>query len=134
MPIDARRPPCSTATAGPAGRNRGRGRSPRCGWWRRNLEVHARLWGLDTAGTKKRIAAVIEPFGLGEVIDRPVDSFSGGQRRRLEIARSLVSEPDVLFLDEPTVGLDPRFRAELLAASRWRSCSSRRPSAAPTTT
>ena len=114
--------------------NSRRGRSPRCGWWRRNLEVHARLWGLDTAGTKKRIAAVIEPFGLGEVIDRPVDSFSGGQRRRLEIARSLVSEPDVLFLDEPTVGLDPRFRAELLAASRWRSCSSRRPSAAPTTT
>jgi len=81
---------------------------------RRNLEVHARLWGLDAARTQKRIAAVVDPFGLGEVIDRAVDSYSGGQRRRLEIARALVSEPEVLFLDEPTVGLDPRFRFELL--------------------
>jgi ABC-2 type transport system ATP-binding protein len=81
---------------------------------RRNLEVHARLWGLDTASTAARVAAVVDPFGLGEVIDRPVETFSGGQRRRLEVARALVSEPEVLFLDEPTVGLDPRFRFELL--------------------
>jgi ABC-2 type transport system ATP-binding protein len=81
---------------------------------RRNLDVHARLWGLDTGDAKRRIAEVTDPFGLGEVIDRPVDSYSGGQRRRLEIARALLSEPQVLFLDEPTVGLDPRFRFELV--------------------
>jgi ABC-2 type transport system ATP-binding protein len=81
---------------------------------RRNLAVHARLWGLDAAVAKRRIAAVVAAFGLDEVVDRTVTSYSGGQRRRLEIARALVSEPKVLFLDEPTVGLDPRFRHELL--------------------
>jgi ABC-2 type transport system ATP-binding protein len=81
---------------------------------RRNLGVHARLWGLDTAAAAERIGDVVDAFGLGELIDRPVDTYSGGQRRRLEIARALVSDPQVLFLDEPTVGLDPRIRFELL--------------------
>jgi ABC-2 type transport system ATP-binding protein len=81
---------------------------------RRNLEVHARLWGLTSAATRERICDVIEAFGLDELVDRPVDTYSGGQRRRLEIARALLSQPQVLFLDEPTVGLDPRIRFELL--------------------
>ncbi len=81
---------------------------------RRNLAVHARLWGLDPAAAARRIGDVVDAFGLGELIDRPVDTYSGGQRRRLEIARALVSDPQVLFLDEPTVGLDPRIRFELL--------------------
>ena len=81
---------------------------------RRNLELHARLWGVAPAVARSRIADVTEAFGLVDVLARPVDSYSGGQRRRLEIARALVSEPQVLFLDEPTVGLDTRIRYELL--------------------
>ena len=81
---------------------------------RRNLELHARLWGVTPAVARTRIADVTDAFGLGEVLARPVESYSGGQRRRLEIARALVSEPRVLFLDEPTVGLDTRIRYELL--------------------
>src|SRR5947208_1689895 len=81
---------------------------------RRNLDIHARLWGVDPATASGKITDVVEAFGLTEVVDRPVDSYSGGQRRRLEIARALVSQPRVLFLDEPTVGLDPRIRYELL--------------------
>jgi ABC-2 type transport system ATP-binding protein len=81
---------------------------------RRNLDIHARLWGLDAPAAKLRIAGVVDTFGLGALIDRPVDSYSGGERRRLEIARALLSQPKVLFLDEPTVGLDPRIRYELL--------------------
>jgi ABC-2 type transport system ATP-binding protein len=81
---------------------------------RRNLELHARLWGVAPAGGGERIGGLADAFGLSELIDRPVATYSGGQRRRLEIARALVSEPKVLFLDEPTVGLDPRIRHELL--------------------
>jgi len=77
---------------------------------RRNLELHARLW---SAGAE-RIESTAAALGVADLLDRPVDTYSGGQRRRLEIARALVSQPRVLFLDEPTVGLDPRIRHELL--------------------
>jgi ABC-2 type transport system ATP-binding protein len=81
---------------------------------RRNLEIHARLWGLDPSTATLRIDDAVDTFGLDDLIDRPVSTYSGGERRRLEIARSLLSRPQVLFLDEPTVGLDPRIRFELL--------------------
>jgi len=81
---------------------------------RRNLEIHARLWGVEPREAAARIDELAGTFGLAELIERPAGSYSGGQRRRLEISRALVSHPRVLFLDEPTVGLDPRIRAELL--------------------
>jgi ABC-2 type transport system ATP-binding protein len=81
---------------------------------RANLELHARLWGVARAQGALRIDELVEAVGLSELVDRRVETYSGGQRRRLEIARALVSAPKVLFLDEPTVGLDPRIRHELL--------------------
>ncbi len=81
---------------------------------RANLELHARLWGVAPGHAALRIAELSAAVGISDLLDRPVGGYSGGQRRRLEIARALVSRPRVLFLDEPTVGLDPRIRAELL--------------------
>jgi len=77
---------------------------------RRNVEIHARLWRAESSGIGELAAAL----GLTEILERPVSTYSGGQKRRLELARALVSKPQVLFLDEPTVGLDPRIRVELL--------------------
>src|SRR5262245_37024612 len=81
---------------------------------RRNLQIHARLWGVEPRRAARRIGELAPSFGIDGLLDRPVSSYSGGERRRLEIARALLSDPRVLFLDEPTVGLDPRIRYELL--------------------
>jgi ABC-2 type transport system ATP-binding protein len=79
---------------------------------RRNLEIHARVWGVGRL--RQRVDEIVGAFDLAEFVDRPVGSYSGGQRRRLEVGRALLSRPKVLFLDEPTVGLDSRVRHELL--------------------
>ena len=82
---------------------------------RRNIELQQRLWATPRT-TKDRAHEIAAMLGVDAILERPVATYSGGQRRRLEIARALVSQPRVLFLDEPTVGLDPRIRAELIDA------------------
>ncbi len=77
---------------------------------RENIAVRASFYGLKGAELKKRLGRVIDVVGLGECIDRPYGKLSGGQRRRADIARSLIHTPRVLFLDEPTTGLDPQTR------------------------
>jgi len=74
---------------------------------RRNLDLHARLWGIPPSAAASKITELAGVFGLSEVIGRPVDSYSGGQRRRLEIARALATRPRLLLLDEPAAGMNP---------------------------
>jgi ABC-2 type transport system ATP-binding protein len=78
-----------------------------------NLRFHAELYGMDKAVMNQRITQVLDMVDLGERRDSKVETFSGGMKRRLEIARGLLHSPRVLFLDEPTVGLDPQTRAAI---------------------
>jgi ABC-2 type transport system ATP-binding protein len=80
---------------------------------RQNLELHLKLWGVRPAEGRNRFSELTRIVGLVDLLDRPVSTFSGGERRRLEIVRALLSAPEVLFLDEPTVGLDTRIRHDL---------------------
>jgi ABC-2 type transport system ATP-binding protein len=78
-----------------------------------NLEMVGRLYHLGTRAARVRARELIELFDLAEAGDRPVKGFSGGMRRRIDLAGALVIDPQVLFLDEPTTGLDPRSRIAL---------------------
>ena len=75
-----------------------------------NVEMVGRLYGLSKAESRKRTGETLERFDLADAADRPSKTYSGGMRRRLDVAASLVGRPNVLFLDEPTTGLDPRSR------------------------
>ncbi|MGH3942663.1 MAG: ATP-binding cassette domain-containing protein [Pseudonocardiaceae bacterium] len=78
-----------------------------------NLQLIARLLGMSRRDAKRRAHALLEGFGLADAAGRAAKTYSGGMRRRLDLAASLVGRPQVLYLDEPTTGLDPRSRLDL---------------------
>jgi ABC transporter DrrB family efflux protein len=85
---------------------------------RENLEMFGRLFNLSREQAHRRAGELLERFDLAQAADRPARTYSGGMRRRLDIASSLLTRPQVLFLDEPTTGLDPRSRNEIWAIVR----------------
>jgi ABC-2 type transport system ATP-binding protein len=85
---------------------------------RENLILMADLYRLGRRPGRARAAGLLERFGLTDVADKPLATYSGGMRRRLDLAMTLVGDPRVIFLDEPTTGLDPRSRRELWAIVR----------------
>ncbi|MEU8258722.1 ATP-binding cassette domain-containing protein [Micromonospora inaquosa] len=80
---------------------------------RQNLELFGRLFRLSSREARRRAAELLERFGLDEAAGRSAGEYSGGMRRRLDLAASLIRTPRVLFLDEPTTGLDPRSRNQV---------------------
>jgi ABC-2 type transport system ATP-binding protein len=80
---------------------------------RENLGMVGRLYRVDAATVKSRADALLDRFELTDAADRPVKTYSGGMRRRLDLAAALMSEPPVVFLDEPTTGLDPKGRLSM---------------------
>ncbi|MEX2561851.1 MAG: ATP-binding cassette domain-containing protein, partial [Nitriliruptoraceae bacterium] len=83
-----------------------------------NLEMIGRLYRLGLKPSRARAHELLEQFDLTEAANRPVKTYSGGMRRRLDLAGALVAEPPVLFLDEPTTGLDPRSRTNMWSVIR----------------
>lgn len=75
------------------------------------LDMQGRLYGLGRADRDRRVAELLELVSIGDAIDRRIGTYSGGMKRRLDLAAALVHQPEVLFLDEPTTGLDPASRA-----------------------
>jgi ABC-2 type transport system ATP-binding protein len=78
-----------------------------------NLMIFSRLLGLSRSEAKRKSADLLEEFGLTDAAKRPLKNFSGGMRRRLDLAASLIARPPLIFLDEPTTGLDPRTRNQM---------------------
>ncbi|KAA9110476.1 ATP-binding cassette domain-containing protein [Microbacterium rhizomatis] len=78
-----------------------------------NLMLFGRLLGLSRADARRKAAELLDRFGLTEAARRPLKNFSGGMRRRLDLAASLIAQPPLIFLDEPTTGLDPRTRGQM---------------------
>src|ERR1700759_1553487 len=85
---------------------------------RENLEMFGRLFDLSAADARRRPTELLERFDLADAADRQARTYSGGMRRRLDLASSLLTRPRVLFLDEPTTGLDPRSRIEIWTVVR----------------
>jgi len=83
-----------------------------------NLEMVGRLYGMDRATASTRARELLEQFGLADAGDRPSKTYSGGMRRRLDLAGALVAQPPVLILDEPTTGLDVRSRQQMWGVIR----------------
>ena len=75
------------------------------------LDLQGRLYGLSAADRRQRVADLVDLIDIGDAFDRRIGTYSGGMKRRLDLAAALVHEPEVLFLDEPTTGLDPSSRA-----------------------
>jgi ABC-2 type transport system ATP-binding protein len=80
---------------------------------RENLDIFCRLQGITGKAVRVKSDGLLESFGLTDAANKPLQNFSGGMRRRLDLAASLISRPPLLFLDEPTTGLDPRTRSQM---------------------
>jgi len=85
---------------------------------RENLQLQGRFYGLGGRDLRSRIDVMLDRFGLGDAGNRIVGTYSGGMQRKLDVAMGLIHQPRVLFLDEPTTGLDPEARTELWSEVR----------------